>query len=470
MNILFCSPEVYPFSKAGGVADFSASLPKAISKLNNKVYVVTPYYSTVKENFGDLMEYVGERDIVLDDKVYQANYYRYENDNIVYLFVSHDFFDRKRFFGHDDDIKRFMFFNLAILELLSLINYYPDIIHINDWSTSLIPYFLTTHYNKFDEYKDIKTLLTIHNLEKQGSYNKENEYLFKVKNFTYLHLEKINFLKTGIMRSNKINTVSKSYKNEILTKFFGFSLDGALKSRQLDLLGIQNGLDFDTYNPNTDKFIFKNYDVSNYKEGKDFNKKSLVKEFGFTDPDKMLVSFVSRFAKEKGVGLIMDVIDDFLVNEDINFIVIGEGDLAFEDFCEELSLKYPNSFKYFNKHNFKMGQKIIAASDLLLHPSLYEASGLNQMIAMRYGTVPLVRETGGLKDTVIDSNDNFVGTGLTFENFDSNEFKAGIKRALNYYNNNKDFWNKIIVNAMNIDNDIETMAKNYNDLYLNMIK
>lgn len=470
MKILFCSPEVYPFSKIGGVADFSESLPKAISKLNNTIYVVSPYYQVVREKFSSDMQLLGERTIDLGNEQLIAKYYRTIKDDIHYFFISHEYFDRKYFFNHNDDINRFMFFNLAILELVNLIEFYPDIIHVNDWTTSLVPYYLTTYYNKFDKFKNIKTLLTIHNLEKQGAFSKEYEYLFKSKNFTYLHLDNINFLKTGIMRANKINTVSNSYRSEILTKFFGFSLDGALKSRQLDLVGIQNGLDFNRFNPKNDKYIYFNYDNDNFTEGKEINKTKFLEEYNLKDQNKMLVSFVSRFAKEKGVGLIMDIIEPLLIDNLINFVVIGEGDIQFEMFCEDLSKKYPNNFKYFNKHNFEISQKITAASDLMLLPSLYEASGLNQMIAMRYGTIPLVRDTGGLKDTVIDINENdSTGTGVKFENFDDEELKDAILRANDYYLNNKKLWNKIINNALNINNDIDKMANQYNDLYKDMI-
>lgn len=470
MKILFCTPEVYPFSKIGGVADFSESLPKALEKLNNSMYVVSPYYKVVDEKFGQEMEYLGERNIELDNKHYTASFYRTFKDNIFYFFIGNEFFDRKHFFNHHDDIKRFMFFNLAILELVDLIDLNPSIIHLNDWSTSLIPYFISTLYREDERLTNAKILLTIHNLDKQGAFPRENEYLFKNKNFTYLHQDNINFLKTGIMRSNKINTVSKSYRSEMLTKFFGFSLDGALKSRQYDLKGIQNGLDFDTYNPNTDKFIFNTYNTSNFIEGKLKNKKAFLNEIGLKDENKMLISYIGRFAKEKGVRLITEVIEDLLKSDQFNFVIVGEGDLQFEMFLEELENKYPKNVKYFNKHNFETSQKAYAASDLLLMPSLFEASGLNQMIAMRYGTLPLVRETGGLKDTVINYFENKnVGTGFSFENFDDIEFKEAILKTIELYYNNKNEWHKITKNAMSINNNIDKMALEYNELYQEMV-
>lgn len=471
MKILFCSPEVYPFSKAGGVADFSASLPKALNKLNTVVNVVTPYHQVVKDEYSSEMQFVGSKTIVLDNMEEIANYYKTSRDGVNYYFIEHSFFNRVKFFDHDDDIKRFMFFNLAILELIDLIKYYPDIIHLNDWTNALLPYFLDSFYKEKLGYENIKTLLTIHNLEKQGAYPKTYEHLFTKKNFTYLHIDNINFLKTGIMRSSKINTVSHSYRSEMLTKFFGFSLDGALKSRQLDLRGIQNGLDFELYNPELDPYIFKNYNIDNFTKGKKINKENLYEELGFKDSNKMLVSYIGKFGKQKGIDLITSVIDKYLINDEFYFVVNGQGDYQYETYFSELALKYPDNFRYFEGFKHKLSQKIYASSDLLLMPSLYEASGLNQMIAMRYGTIPLVRETGGLKDTVTsyDKATN-TGTGFTFENFDAKEFSEAIDLAVYYYNNEKEHFNNIISNGMKIDNDILSMAKEYHNLYFEILK
>ncbi|MDY0278157.1 MAG: glycogen/starch synthase [Acholeplasma sp.] len=466
MNVLFCSPEVYPFSKIGGVADFSQALPKALNELGNTVYVVTPYYERVAHNFGKKAKYLGEKEIIFGTEKEIAKYYLIEYENTKYYFVSHDFFNRRYFFNHSDDAKRFIFFNIAILEMLDLIDFYPDIIHVNDWSTALVPYFLTTEYIDRPKYSRIKTLLTIHNLERQGAFDRSFESLFTKKNFTYLHLNNINFLKTGIMRSTRINTVSKSYRSEILTKFFGFTLDGALKARQLQLKGIQNSLDFDLYNPETDKFVYHNYNKENFLEGKKANKEQLLKHLGLKDNNKMIVAFISRFAKEKGISLITSVVEEYLKNDDFYFLVIGEGDQQFVDYFNELQTNYPKNCHFVNEHNNEISQKYYAGADLLLMPSLYEASGLNQMIAMRYGTLPLVRDTGGLKDTVINySKETNNGCGFTFENFDEDEFKEALNHAIDIYYNDKKTWNTIIKNAMAIDNDNETMAKEYIELY-----
>lgn len=471
MKILFCSPEVYPYSKAGGVADFSASLPKEISKFNNIVHVITPLHQVVRDEYNEDLEYIGERTIFFDGKDETAKYYKLENDGVNYYFIGHKFYNKYKFFGHDDDVKRYMFFNLAILEFIKLTGFYPDVMHINDWTTSLIPFMIDSYYENDPGFENIKTLLTIHNLEKQGSYPRHYENLFLHKNFTYLHLDQINFLKTGIMRSTKINTVSKSYRSEMLTKFFGFALDGALKSRQLDLTGIQNGLDFELYDPETDRFIYQTYNIDNVIEAKAYNKEKLYEELELPKSDKILVSFIGRFAKQKGISLIIDIIDEYLEKDLFNFVIVGQGDWEYERYFTELQKQYPNNVRYIEGLKHRVSQKVYAASDFLLMPSLFESSGLNQMIAQRYGTIPIVRYTGGLKDTVkAYDKSTKTGNGFTFNNFDDEELDQALKLAIYYYHNEKEHLKKIIENAMQIDNDIDTMAKEYNEIYKQMIK
>ena len=397
-----------------------------------------------------------------------AKYYKMEYNDVTHFFIGHEFFNRKYFFNHDDDFLRFTFLNKAILELMSLIDFFPEIMHLNDWSTSLIPYIISSEYSEDSRYTNIKTLLTIHNLEKQGAFARDYEKYFTKKNFTYLHLNDINFLKTGIMRATRINTVSKSYRSEMLTKFFGFTLDGALKSRQYQLKGIQNGIDYNLYNPETDKNIYFNYNINNFEEGKKINKSSLLKDYNLKDQSKPIVSFISRFAKEKGISLIIDTIEEFLIKDLIYFFVIGEGDIEYEKYFNNLAKKYPDNVVYVLGHNQKISQKFYAGSDLLLMPSLYEASGLNQMIAMRYGCLPIVRETGGLKDTVTPFDKNNAN-GFSFKNFDDKELNEAIYEAITLFNKDKSKWNKLIYNAMSIDNSIERMALEYDKLYEEII-
>lgn len=471
MKVLFCTTEVSPFSKTGGLADFSASLPKALNSLGNKLFIVSPYYQRVKRDYGEQITYLGQRTIKFGGQEEIANYYTLSTNNLTYYFIGHEFFDRKLFYNHRDDAKRFVFLNLAILELLPLIDFYPDLIHVNDWQTALIPYFLGSDYLNNPNYENIKTLLTIHNLEKQGAFPMAVETFFNIRNYTYIHLNQVNYLKAGIMRATKINTVSKNYRSEILTKFFGFSLDGALKARQFELLGIQNGIDNTFFNPDLDQFIGFNYDIESFERGKELNKAALIREVKFSDERKIVVSFMSRFARQKGIDLIIDIMDKHLDNDDFYFFVNGEGAPEYESYFEDLALKYPNNFHYTHGHNHQLSQKIFAASDIFLMPSLFEASGLNQMTAMRYGAIPIVRSTGGLKDTVKPYNkDDNTGVGFTFDNYDSEELDETLTKAITMLINDRETWNKIIKNAMSADNGIKLMADEYNELYKEIIK
>lgn len=466
MKILFCTTEVQPFSKDGGLADFSASLPKALSVLGNKVNIVSPYYKVVRENHGDKAIFLGERKIKFGEFEETANYYLIVENNQEFYFISHPYFERENYYDYRDDAKRFVFYNVAVLEMISLISFYPNIIHVNNWHTALIPYFIDSLYLNHPNYKNIKTLLTIHTLEKQGSFPMAVETFITKKNYTYQHNDQVNYLKAGIMRSTKINTVSKSYRSEILTKFFGFSLDGPLKARQYELIGIQNGIDFSIFNPETDPNIAFNYNVKNFANGKLTNKKELLKELNFKDFNKPVVSLMGRLANEKGIDLLIEFIDYYLETNQFYLIVSGGGDYEYEDFFENLKVKYPNNFHFYKGHDHQTNQKIFAASDIFIMPSLYEASGLNQMIAMRYGVVPIVRATGGLKDTVLQYDYKLeTGNGFLFKNYDSNELKDVLNIVLNLYNNDKNTWNTIIKNGMKIDNSIAKMAKSYHELY-----
>jgi starch synthase len=467
MKILFCSGEAFPYSKSGGLADVAAALPKALKKLGHDVKIITPFYRDVKKHKEE-MTYLGEAVIQMGDISKNALFYEITHHDIKYIFIENDeLYDRERYYGFDDDQLRFTFFNFAIFEYIKINNDYPDIIHANDWQTGLIPFFLDIKYKKQSKlFENIKTLLSIHNLEKQGSYPMETEKLFGHKNFTYIHLGRINFLKCGIMRANAINTVSENYRNEILTKFYGFTLDGALKSRELDLYGILNGLDQELYNPEKSNDIYQKYNESNYMIGKKINKKHLIKDLNLSGEDKPLISFINRLARQKGIDILMPVLDELLQTESFNFVALGYGDPLYEKFFIELQNKYPKHVYFKDTFDNELSQKIYAASDLFILPSLFEPCGLNQMIAMRYGSLPIVRETGGLKDTVTSYNKfTNVGVGFSFKNYDSDELKDAINQALTLFHEDKESFESLIKQAMNVNHSLSKMAKKYEDLY-----
>ncbi len=468
MHILFTSGEAYPFSKSGGLADVAAALPKALHQLGHDVAIITPYYQDVKNHHAN-MAHLGSADIVMGDHHKTANYYTLKHNGVPYVFVENDeFYDRKRYYGYDDDAMRFTFFNFAIFEYIKLTENYPDIIHANDWQTALIPFFLDVKYRPLNpEFKRIKTLLSIHNLEKQGSYPLETEKLFNTKNFTYIHLDRVNFLKCGIMRANAINTVSDNYRNEILTRFYGFTLDGALKSRQADLYGILNGLDQDLYDPSKSKNIYQTYNEQTLLIGKKINKRELIKELNLdSSPNLPLISFIHRFARQKGIDILMPILEDYLKEKKFLFVVIGYGDALYEQFFSEMQRKYPDLVYYDNSFNNELSQKVYAASDLFMLPSLFEPCGLNQMIAMKYGALPIVRETGGLKDTVTAYNKfTGVGVGFAFKNYDAAEFKETIDHALELYHQDPEAFNDLKRQAMHVNHSLTKMAKQYDELY-----
>ena len=473
MKIIFSTGEVHPFSKTGGLADVSAALPKAITKLGRDIKVITPLYSSCN-NWLSEMKHLGGVDIQLGNFYQRADYYSLKYDGTEHIFVRNDhYFNRQTYYGHHDDAERYVFFDKAVLEFVRFSNFIPDIIHINDWQSGLIPYFLDDTYRKFKEYKNIKTLLSIHNLEYQGSFDQSVDKLFNTKfNYTYIHFDRVNFLKTAIMRANAINTVSPNYRNEILTRFFGFTLDGALKSRENDLYGILNGIDYEVNDPQTDKYLVRNYNSNHFIMGKRANKKLVLEKLDLDGlVDAPLVSFIGRLARQKGIDLMKATFEEVIATSNATFVLIGTGDPEYEDYFRYLSSKYPKKVSAYIGFNNEIAHQVYAASDIFIMPSLFEPCGLGQLIAMRYGTLPVVRETGGLKDTVEPFN-KFTGEGVgfSFANYNAHEFKDALERAIDLHNNNQVAWRTLIKRAMKQDHSLNRMAEEYLDLYRKILK
>ena len=472
MKIYYCSSEAFPFSKSGGLADVAASLPKALQNHGHQVKIFIPLY---QQNLKDINKFthLGHHVINIQDDAYGVDYYETDYNGITYTLIYNEkLFDRPSYYGYEDDDVRFLFFNLAIIEYIQVFNDMPDIIHINDYQTALVPYLLDSLYKpKFPEFKHIKTLLTIHNLEKQGSFPIETEKLLGQKSFAYLHLDQVNYLKTGIMRANAINTVSESYHQEILTKFYGFNLQGPLKSRQYQLFGILNGFDESLYNPKTSTFLSLNYDENTFTVGKNKNKEVLLKQLNLNlDSKKPMVAFINRFARQKGIDILMPILESYLDNEAFTFIVLGKGAVLYEAYFDELQKKYPNLVYYQNSFDLELSQKVYAASDLFLLPSLFEPCGLNHMIAMKFGALPIVRETGGLKDTVTPYNKfTGIGVGFTFKNNDRDELKEIIDNALDLYHHDKVSFDDMIHQAMHVQHSMDKMANQYEELYTKLL-
>lgn len=473
MKILFSTGEVHPFSKTGGLADVSAALPKAISKLGHDIKVITPLYSSCNKWLSD-MKHLGGIDIQLGNFTQRADFYLLNYEGTDHVFVRNDhYFNRGTYYGHHDDAERYVFFNKAVLEFVKFHKFIPDIIHINDWQSGLIPYFLDESYRKIKEYKNIKTLLSIHNLEYQGSFDQSVDRLFNTKfNYTYIHFDRVNFLKTAIMRANAINTVSPNYRNEILTRFFGFTLDGALKSREDKLFGILNGIDYEVNDPETDKYLERNYNHKHFIMGKRANKKLVLEKLGLDGLlEAPLVSFIGRLARQKGIDLMKATLEEVIASSNATFVLIGTGDPEYEDYFRYLSNKYPKKVAAYIGFNDEIAHQVYAGSDIFMMPSLFEPCGLGQLIAMRYGTIPVVRETGGLKDTVEPFN-KFTGEGVgfSFANYNAHEFKDALERAIELHNNNLVAWRVLIQRAMRQDHSLHRMAEEYLNLYDKILK
>ena len=467
MKVLICASEGTPFVKTGGLADVIGALPKILKKEGIDVRVVLPYYKKIKDN--NNANYRGYCYVRIGESNEYAGVFHQVLDGIDYYFIdSNKYFDREGLYGYSDDGERFAFYDFAILEMLKVIDFFPDIIHNNDWQTGLIPYILNANYYGDIRYKYIKTLYSIHNIQYQGWFGNDlMKKLFipysKSLEFNY----GISFMKAAIMESTIVNTVSNTYREEVLHTDLGYGLNQTLQYREKDFYGILNGLDTDKFNPSTDPNLFVNYDITNYKEKKEENKKALLKQFGLSyEPDSMLFGLVSRLADQKGIDLLFTIMDTVIKNTKAKFILMGSGDRHLENYFRSLEYIYPDRFKCYVGYSDPIAMRIYAGADCFLMPSKFEPCGLGQMISMRYGTLPLVRETGGLKDTVRSYNKfTHSGNGFSFTNFIPNDLKEVMILVDQIYRFNREDFDKMIVEAMKEDFSWTQSAKKYIELY-----
>lgn len=466
MRVLFCASESAPYAKTGGLADVIGALPKALLERGCDARVIMPYYKRIKEK--DLAEYKGYAYVKIGERMEYVGVFQAEHEGITFYFVDSDrYFNRTALYGFDDDGERFAFFDFAVLEALKVVDFFPDILHCNDWQTGLIPYILKTNYHFYPQYNRIKTVYSIHNIQYQGIFPLDMMRILFMPYSNSLEFDGcINFMKTAILESNIVTTVSETYKNEVLTDYYGYKLNPILGLRYFDFYGIVNGIDVIKYDPQTDPHIYHNFSVNNAVSGKKANKLALLDEFGLDHEDAPLFGLVSRLADQKGIELLMPVIEDVINYSNAKFILMGSGDKVYEDFFREMEAKYPTRFKCYIGYSDPMAQKIYSGCDVFLMPSKFEPCGLGQMIAMRYGTLPLVRETGGLKDTVEPYNEyTGEGTGFSFTNFNPIECKDVMYLAIKTYNENKPVWKKLVKQAMKKDYSWSASAAKYLDLY-----
>jgi starch synthase len=475
VKVLFAVSECGPFAKSGGLADVAGSLPKELKSLGTDVRVILPKYSSIAENYKRKMKKVNEFSVTVGWRSQYCGIEKLEFQGITFYFVDNEYyFKRDRLYGYYDDGERFAYFNRAVLESLAYLDFYPDVLHCHDWHTALVPYLLRVDYYKRSGYGQMRTVFTIHNLQFQGVFPKETlgDLLgLNCQSFHPEHLEffgNVNFMKGALVASDKITTVSPTYKQEIQTSQYGEKLDGLLRAREEDLIGIINGIDEDIYNPAVDLSIFKTFTSHDFKN-KSENKREVQKLFQLPErSDVPLMVMISRLTKQKGLDLIKYVLHEIL-QEDIQLIILGTGDYENEDYLRQAANSYPDKFKVHIGFNEDLAHKLYAGADLFLMPSKFEPCGLGQLIAMKYGAIPITRETGGLNDTVESWNEfTEEGNGFTFRNFNAHDMLYTIKRAIHFYRD-KESWEKIVKKVMERDYSWAQSAFKYNQLYAEVI-
>src|SRR6056297_140266 len=475
LKILFVSPEVSPFIKTGGLADVAGALPRELKKRGHDVRVVLPEYKKIPDRFVMDFEHVTDfrMKMVWRDKYVGVNKLIYK-DVPTYFIDNKYYFFRESIYENGDKGEQYAFFSRAVLEMINKIDFKPDIIHCNDWQTGPLSLMLKDNYQIYDFYNDIRTVFSIHNLAYQGKFEPKIVHdVLGVSNYhitsgNIMHDNLVNYMKTGIMYSDIVNTVSETYAEEIKTEYFGEGLEYILNMRANDLYGIANGIDYDEFDPKNDNRIYKKYDKNNIKN-KYENKLQLQKDLGLKqDKNTPVISIVSRLVEQKGIDLFPPIIED-LMKENLQFIVLGTGEYQYEDFFRYVENRYNNKMRAKMTYDANLAQKIYAGSDMFLMPSRFEPCGLGQLISMRYGTVPIVKETGGLKDTVIPFNEyKDTGYGFTFSDYNAHDMLHTIQRALSFYNE-EGVWEKLVKRVMVQDYSWEKSARKYEDLYSKLV-
>lgn len=472
LKILYVASEAVPFVKTGGLADVACSLPKELRKLGVDIRVILPLYSKIPETLKKDMVYQNSFNVPVGWRNQYCGVKYLEYDGIPFYFIDNEYyFKRDGIYGFYDDGERYSFFCRAVLETIGNIDFKPHIVHCNDWHTGMISTLLKEHYKNSSWYESIKTIFTIHNLRYQGVFPKEILGDLLSLSMEYYHINAlefyggVSFMKGGINYSDIITTVSKTYGEEIQDPYYGEKLDGIIKSRKEALYGITNGIDYELYNPEKDKYIFKQYNID-LPEKKNENKVMLQKLLNLPQrKDVPVIGMVSRLAHMKGVDLLLHVLDE-LMTEDIQIIILGTGETYFESKLREYASIYSNKISINVLFDEALAHKIYAASDMFLMPSKFEPCGLGQLIALRYGAIPIVRETGGLKDTVMSYNKyTGEGNGFSFTNYNAHDMLYTIRRALGFYRD-ENTWRKIVTNAMIGDYSWKNSAKIYKELYV----
>lgn len=474
-RVLFATGEAAPFLRSGGLGDVAGALPKALQAEGIDCRVIMPLYSAIPTTYTNTMRFVGKTYVGLGWRTQYCGIFESTVDGVVYYFIDNEYyFRRNTMYGQFDDAERFAFFSKAVLEAMTILDWDPQVIHANDWHTALIPVFLDVFYRGVPKLERVKTVLTIHNIEFQGKYD-----IALAKEICSLPDDSIslveyggalNLMKGGIECANAVTTVSPTYARELQEPFYAYGLDGILKARQYKISGIINGIDTTVYDPSTDTALVAPFSAENADKRAE-NKKNLCEMLDLNyRADRPLISMVTRLTTQKGLDLVLTVIED-MMESDMQLVILGTGDWKFETALKDMEHRYGAKLRVIINFNKDLASKLYGSSDMFLMPSKFEPCGLSQMIAMRYGAVPIVRETGGLKDSVPAFDpETGKGLGFTFYAYNAHEMLNAIWRAMDLYYNNKDAWRTLVHNDMTADFGWAASAKQYAALYDKLVK
>jgi starch synthase len=478
MKILYAASEAQPFAASGGLADVAGSLPKALVEEGHECAVVMPFYkNTIKEEHSEKFTYLTSFNVAVGWRTQYCGVFTYETpEGVTYYFLDNEYYFQRDFgiYGYYDDAERFAFFSRAVLEMLFRIDFKPAVINSNDWQCALIPVYYHIYYRYNEKLRNIRNVFTIHNIAYQGQYgmNLLEEILSIPKHMANIveYDSDVNFMKGAIEVADKVTTVSPTYAEEILDPWFAHGLDRILEGKRYKTCGFLNGIDTDMYNPATDKDIAANFTRTS-KAGKKTCKTALLEEVGLVakgaaETDEPLMGICTRLVEHKGLDLIKDAFDR-IVNLGFKVVILGSGHPIYEQFFGEMKFRYPDKIAFFKGFIPELAKKIYAGSDMFLMPSKSEPCGLAQMISLRYGTIPIVRATGGLKDSIVDFGDEN-GTGFTFRTYNPDDMFGAVERAYEAYQDKK-AWNALVNRAMKADFSWNVSAKLYVGLYEELV-
>ncbi len=468
-KVLFVASEALPFASSGGLADVIGSLPKALVKQDCYARVVMPLYSSIKDEYRSNMTYLGNIYVRLSWRNQYCGVFMYELDSVKFYFIDNEYyFKRQMLYGNYDDAERYAFFCKAALEILPLIDFFPDILHAHDWQAALSVIYLKLHYNSDPRYNRIKAMFTIHNIEYQGIYGDDiMGDVFELSPWERKIVDwngNVNLMKGAIECCDILSTVSPRYAEEITHPEFAHSLDPIIRDKAYKTRGVLNGIDTEYYNPSKDASIYKNYTYRS-KKGKAENKAALQRSLSLPESSETpVIAMITRLTSHKGLDLVVRVIDEIL-DDDVQFILLGTGDSDYEAFFRDLEARRHDKVRSIIKYDKDLSKQIYAGSDIFLMPSKSEPCGLAQMIASAYGTVPVVREAGGLFDSIKSYNEyTGEGNGFTFADYNAHDMMFTVRRALGYYRD-KEFWQEFVRRIMRIDFSWKASSAEYIKIY-----